>query len=259
MQAAKLFDLSGQIALVTGAAGGLGLAIAEVLAANGAFVHMTDIDGAALERAAKRLAQDGFKIGMQTLDAADRKGIETCVAALAKQHGRLDIAVANAGMSAGQEGRVLDTAWGSWDKVLDLNLTGVFALLRAAAAEMKLRKSGRIVVNASIAGLRGERLVGYAYAATKAAVCNLVRQAAIELSPFGICVNAIAPGPFRTNIAGGRLHRDPDFARQFEEEMPMARIAEPSEIKGLALLLASPAASYITGTVVPIDGGALAW
>ncbi len=259
MKAAELFDLRGQVALVTGAAAGLGLAIAEVLAANGAHVLLTDIDTAGLEAARQSLASAGGAVESAPLDAADREAVETCIADLARRHGRLDIVVANAGISAGQEGRTLDGAWNTWQQVIDLNLTGVFAAIRAAAAAMKPRRSGRIVVNASIAGLRGEVMVGYAYAATKAAVCNLVRQATIELGPYGISVNAIAPGPFRTNIAGGRLQRDPEFARQFEAEMPMHRIAEPAEIKGLALLLASPAASYITGAVIPIDGGALAW
>lgn len=102
-------------------------------------------------------------------------------------------------------------------------------------------------------------MVGYAYAATKAAVANLVRQAAIELGPFNVLVNAIAPGPFRTNIAGGRMHSDREVERVFAKSCPLGRVAEPDEIKGLALLLASPAASYMTGAVIPIDGGTLAW
>jgi NAD(P)-dependent dehydrogenase (short-subunit alcohol dehydrogenase family) len=122
---------------------------------------------------------------------------------------------------------------------------------------MKDARYGRIVVTASIAGLRAETLVGYAYSATKAAVINFVRHAAIELAPFSVTVNAIAPGPFVTNIAGGRM-RDPAVRERFARTLPMQRVAEPDEIKGLALLLASPASSFITGTTIPIDGGATA-
>ncbi|HUE18989.1 MAG TPA: SDR family oxidoreductase [Stellaceae bacterium] len=259
MKAAQLFDITGQVALVTGAAAGLGLAMAEVLAENGAHVVLTDIDAAGLKAATERLSKAGCTVESALLDAGDRAAVENCIGATVKKHGRFDIAIANAGMSAGQGAGQMANAWGTWDQVLALNLTGVFATMRAAAAAMLPRKRGRIIVNASVSGLRGEHLVGYAYAATKAAACNLVRQAAIELSPHNISVNAIAPGPFRTNIAGGRLHRDHEFVKAFEKEMPMGRIAEPDEIKGLTLLLASPAASYITGTIIPIDGGMLAW
>jgi NAD(P)-dependent dehydrogenase (short-subunit alcohol dehydrogenase family) len=123
---------------------------------------------------------------------------------------------------------------------------------------MKRRRSGSIVATASIAGLRADPLVGYGYVAAKAAVGNIVRQAAVDLAPHNVRVNAIAPGPFLTNIAGGRLHRDPDVVKKFAAHVPLGRIAQPDEIKGLALLLASPAGSFITGTVIPIDGGTTA-
>ena len=127
----------------------------------------------------------------------------------------------------------------------------------AAIAYEKAEATGRIVVTSSIAGLGAEDMVGYAYVATKAAVANLVRQAGRELAPFNISVNAIAPGPFRTNIGGGRID-DPEVEAAFKALVPAGRIAETDEMKGLILLLASPAASYLTGTVIPIDGGATA-
>jgi len=259
MKATRLFDVTGHVALVTGAASGLGLAMAEVMAENGATVVLADMDGPALERAVQRLSAVGGRAEAAVVDVADRDAVERCVADSGRRHGRLDAVFANAGISAGPQARALATSWATWDRVLAVNLTGVFATLRAAAALMKPQGRGRIIVTASVAGLRGEPMVGYAYAATKAAVANLVRQAAIELGPFNVLVNAIAPGPFRTNIAGGRMHTDREAEREFAQSCPLGRIAEPDEIKGLALLLASPAASYMTGSVIPIDGGSLAW
>ncbi len=130
--------------------------------------------------------------------------------------------------------------------------------IRFAATHMKRQRGGSIVATASIAGLRSEPLVGYGYAAAKAAVVNIVRHAAVDLAPYNVRVNAIAPGPFLTNIAGGRLHREPEVAKKFAAPVPLGRMAQPDEIKGLALLLASPAGSFITGTVIPIDGGTTA-
>jgi NAD(P)-dependent dehydrogenase (short-subunit alcohol dehydrogenase family) len=123
---------------------------------------------------------------------------------------------------------------------------------------MKPRKSGSIVVTTSIAGIKAEHLVGYGYLAAKAALNNIVRQAALELARHNVRVNAIAPGPFLTNIGGGRLHREPDVVKKFTDMVPLGRLGNTDEIKGLALLLASPAGSFITGAVIPIDGGATA-
>src|SRR5215510_13378416 len=150
-----------------------------------------------------------------------------------------------------------------WDmtlfqRAIELNLTATFMTIRFAAAQMKRRRTGSIVATASIAGLRADPLVGYGYVAAKAAVANIVRQAAVDLAPHNVRVNAIAPGPFLTNIAGGRMHREPEVAKKFASHVPLGRIAQPDEIKGLALLLASPAGSFITGAVIPIDGGASA-
>jgi NAD(P)-dependent dehydrogenase (short-subunit alcohol dehydrogenase family) len=260
VKAAQLFDVSGQAALVTGAASGLGLAYAEVLADNGAHVALLDIDAARLEAAAQRIIASGGKATPFTVDVGDTAALRAAIDAFAKASGRLDIAFANAGISGGPSfnvpaGEMSHVPNELWERVLKLNLTSVFETIRACAAHMKPAKSGRIVVTASIAGLQADRMVGYAYAATKAAVINLVRQAALELAPHNIMVNAIAPGPFLTNIAGGRLHRDPEVVKQFAASVPLGRIAATDEIKGLALYLASPASSFHTGTVIPIDGG----
>ena len=262
MKADRLFDVTGHGALVTGAASGLGLAMAEVMAANGARVTMLDVDAAGLDQAVSRLRAAGGAVDVAVVDVRDQAALRGAVDACAARWGRLDAVFANAGISAGPGFATglssLETvSLDAWDNVVAINLTSILVTIQAAAAHMKPRRSGRIVVTASIAGLRAEPLVGYAYAATKAGVINLVRQAAVELAPSGVTVNAIAPGPFLTNIAGGRL-RDPAVVRQFADMVPLGRIASTEEIKGLALLLGSPASSFITGTVIPIDGGTTA-
>jgi NAD(P)-dependent dehydrogenase (short-subunit alcohol dehydrogenase family) len=260
MKAESLFDVRGHIALVTGAASGLGLAMAEVMAENGARVTLADIDARSLEREVARLKAAGCAVEPSVVDVSDLRALRAAVEAVVTRHGRLDAAFANAGISAGPgyrtaEGAMNAVSLAKWNEVLQVNLTSVFETIRAASVPMMQQKSGRIIVTASVAGLRAERMVGYAYAATKAAIINIVRVAAMELAPFNVMVNAIAPGPFLTNIAGGRLHREPDVVRQFEELVPLGRMADPNELKGLALLLGSPASSFITGTVIPIDGG----
>jgi NAD(P)-dependent dehydrogenase (short-subunit alcohol dehydrogenase family) len=263
MRAETLFDVRGHVTVVTGAASGLGLAMAEVMAENGAIVAMLDIDAPALEAQAARLRGAGLAVEPLVADVANTERLRDAIDATAAKHGRLDVAFANVGISAGQsfqhpEGQIDAIDLAKWDEVLRVNLTSVFVTLQAAARHMKARRSGRLIVTSSIGGIRAERMVGYAYAATKAAVNNLVRQAALELAPYNVLVNAIAPGPFLTNIAGGRLHAHPEIVRQFAGLVPLGRIAVPDELKGLALLLASPASSFITGAVIPIDGGATA-
>jgi gluconate 5-dehydrogenase len=247
---------------VTGAAKGLGLAMAEIVAQSGALVVMTDIDLHALEASVKRLQGQRLDVHGEVLDVADADRLAKNIDGVAERFGRLDIVFANAGLSAGSgpltdNGAMAQVDLKRWNELLQINLTSVFVTIRSSAAHMIKQRSGRLIVTASIAGIRGERMCGYAYAATKAAISNLVRQSAIELSPHNVTINAIAPGPFLTDIGQGRLH-DPGVAAGFVSDVPMGRLGQPDEIKGLALLLASPASSYITGTVIPIDGGATA-
>ncbi|WP_197684971.1 SDR family NAD(P)-dependent oxidoreductase [Bradyrhizobium canariense] len=262
MTAVEMFDLTGQAAFVSGAAGGLGFAMAEVLAENGAGVMMTDIDVRKLDKSAELLAKRGLKIDTLELDVANLGAIESTIETAAKKFGRLDIVCANAGLSAGPgpltpTGGMAQVDLKRWDELLRINLTSVFVTIRAASAQMRPRKYGRIIVTSSVAGLRGERLCGYGYVAAKAAISNLVRQSALELASDNVTINAVAPGPFLTNIGGGRL-KEPEVASLFVKEVPMNRIGTPDEIQGLVLLLASKASSFMTGTVIPIDGGASA-
>lgn len=263
MKAGELFDVAGRVAFITGAASGLGLAMAEILAENGARVAMADVDAESLRRETQRLKQAGHAAEPVVLDVADLERLRAAIDETAKRHGRLDAVFANAGISAGpgyqtEVGRIENVSLDAWERVLRVNLTSVFVTMQAAAAHMKAQKNGRIVVTSSIGGMQSEPLVGYAYAATKAAINNLVRQAAMELAPYNVLVNAIAPGPFLTNIAGGRLHREPAVVKMFESMVPLGRLGGVDEIKGLTLFLASQASSFLTGAVIPIDGGATA-
>jgi NAD(P)-dependent dehydrogenase (short-subunit alcohol dehydrogenase family) len=143
-----------------------------------------------------------------------------------------------------------------WDKVIETNLNSGFTTVKAAAKHMKARKSGRIIVTTSVAGLLIESGIGSAYMAAKAGAAHFMRALALEMAKYNVTVNAIAPGPFITNIGGGHAHR-PEVQKAFGSTVPLGRMANTEEIKGLALLLASPASGYITGAEIPIDGGCL--
>ncbi len=256
---AELFDVTGARTVVTGAASGLGQAMAEVMAEAGARVTMADLDAERLEEVAGELRERGGDVRTVRLDVTDAERVQAVFDEVVAEQGGVDVAFANAGISL--EPGVLDSDGGiealerdTWDAVLDVNLNGVLFTMQAAAAQMKRQGSGRIVVTASTAGVGTDPLVGYSYSATKAAAIIMVRQAALELAPHGVHVNAIAPGPFRTRIGGDVAPIPPEA---WNDIVALGRMAEPDELKGVALLLASPASSFMTGAVVPVDGGQL--
>jgi NAD(P)-dependent dehydrogenase (short-subunit alcohol dehydrogenase family) len=256
---ADLFDVSGARVVVTGAASGLGRAMAEAMADSGARVTLADLDAERVAEVARELEERGGETRAAVLDVADPGQVEHLFNEVVEEQGGVDVAFANAGISL--EPGVLDPAGGleafdreAWDRVLGVNLDGVVFTIRAAAGHMKRQGSGRIVVTASTAGFGTDPMVGYSYSATKAAVIIIVRQAALELAKHGVHVNAIAPGPFRTNIGGDVAPIPPEA---WEEIVALGRMADPEELKGVALLLASPASSFMTGAVVPVDGGQL--
>lgn len=258
----SLFDLSAQATLVTGAASGLGFAMSEAMAEAGASVCLADIDGNGLEEALSRLRRISNRVEALELDVRDIAAVREKITGYAAAQGRLDVVFANAGITGGApisqpEGFIENIDPDVWRNVIDVNLTGIFATMQAAAAVMKPQRRGRIIATASIAGIHTSQISGYPYSITKAGVIHMVHLAAAELAQHNIRVNGIAPGPFMTNIAGGRMKREPERVEMMAQTTAVKRVADPSELKGLALLLASDASSFITGQVIPIDGGSL--
>jgi NAD(P)-dependent dehydrogenase (short-subunit alcohol dehydrogenase family) len=269
MKASELFDVAGLATIVTGAASGIGYAYADAMADNGARVVLLDIDRAGLDEAVTKLKAKGGDVRGAVADVTDRGALRTAVDRAAGELGRLDVLFANAGIDAGPgflamngeraaDGAFETMAEEKWDKVIATNLTSVFNSIRAAVPPMKKngRSGGRIIVTTSVAALRPEAIVGLAYMPAKAGAAHLVRQAALELAKFNILVNAIAPGPFITNIAGGHM-RDPQVAKAFGSAVPLGRVASTDEIQGAALFLASRASTFVTGAELVIDGGVM--
>jgi NAD(P)-dependent dehydrogenase (short-subunit alcohol dehydrogenase family) len=268
MKAAQLFDVSGLATIVTGAASGIGLAYAEVMADNGARVTLLDKDSQSLDAATRKLAERGGEVRGQTLDVTDRAAVRASVDTAADYYGRLDVVFANVGIDSppgflgmtgdrNPDGAFENVSDERWDLVMATNLTSIFSTIKASVPHMKKNaKGGRIIVTTSVAAIRSEAIVGMPYMPAKAGAAHLVRQAALELAKYNILVNAIAPGPFVTNIAGGHM-RDPTTVEAFARFSPLGRLASTDEIQGLALYLASPAATYVTGSQIVIDGGVL--
>jgi NAD(P)-dependent dehydrogenase (short-subunit alcohol dehydrogenase family) len=261
----SLFDVRDVRAVVTGAASGLGFAMAEVLADCGARVTLADIDGDLLEQSTQTLADRGGKVRASVVDVSDADRVQALFDEVVAGDGGVDVVFANAGIAtnpgfAVEGGERIDAIDPEkWDTVIGVNLDGVVFTMRSAAAAMRRQGTGgRIVVTSSVAGIRPEPVVCYSYIASKAALLNVVRQAALDLARDGIRVNAICPGPFKgTRIGGGAtLDPEPETEQQWASTVPLGRMATAEELKGLVLLLASPAGSFITGAAHVIDGGA---
>ena len=264
MQLAERFDVRGKVVVVTGGASGIGLAIAEALAENGAAATLFDIDAGRAEVEADRLRSLGHDVQALGVDVADRAAVDAAVDAVAARHGRLDVLFANAGIDPGstvlgpdgqrsEAGALENYEDGRWDRVIDISLNGVFATVRAAVRHMKPRRQGRIILTTSVSSVRAFPL-GIAYSAAKAGAAHFMRNAALELARYNVLVNAIAPGPFVTGIGGG-VTRDPSVQGQMASQIPLGRMGDVEEIKGIALFLASPASSFMTGAEIFVDGG----
>jgi NAD(P)-dependent dehydrogenase (short-subunit alcohol dehydrogenase family) len=250
--ASSLFDLSGRVALVTGATGGLGQSICEALRAHGAKVLVSDRDAQACARLADALAGDDGGASALPADLADIAGLGSCAARALAWQGQVDILVCNAGIQgpAGPLAAVVDA---DWQQVMDINLRSAVELTRHLLPAMAARGGGSVVLMASIAGLRGNRSIGL-YGLSKAALAQLARNLAVEWGPQGIRVNAISPGLIRTPLAA-QLLDNADFIGRRLALTPLRRVGEPDEIAGAVVMLASPAGGFITGHNLVIDGG----
>ena len=269
MNVSSRFDVTGFGVIVTGGASGLGLAYGEVLAAHGARVTLIDVDAEALGAHTGRLVGEGLDVRGAVADVTDHGALDRAIDEAAEDYGRLDVAFANAGIDPGvgfvgawaggtrprvEEGALEHYTDERWNRVIDVNLTGIFATVRAATRHMRPRRSGRIIVTTSLAATIVEGAIGSAYLAAKAGARHFMHAAALELASYGITVNAIAPGFFVTNIGGGHAH-NPDVQAAIAKDIPMHRVGRPDDIKALALFLAAPASEYITGQEFIIDGG----
>ena len=272
MKTLDKFDLSGRSALVTGAASGIGLAYAEAMAEAGASVTLADIDSEGAEREAQRLRSEGYTARAAKLDVSDAAMTAQVFDDHATAYGGLDIAFANAGIDTGAgfwnpaghrnpDGQVDTYDPARWDKSIAVNLSGMFYTVSNAVRIMKQpgrangRSGGAVVCTASNAGLVTEPIVGLPYMPAKAGILHMVRALGLELAEFRIRINAIAPGPFVTNIGDGWVKKDPVAKAAWDAIVPLGRMAETDQIKPLALLLASDASDYMTGAHVVIDGG----
>jgi NAD(P)-dependent dehydrogenase (short-subunit alcohol dehydrogenase family) len=249
----KLFDLTGQTALVTGGSRGLGLQIAEALGEAGAKIMLTSRKASDLEEAAAHLQAKGIDARWIAADASQPADIQRVVDETMERLGRIDILINNAGAAWGAP--MAEHSLEAWDKVMNLNVRSLFLFAQAVGkASMLPNKRGRIVNIASIAGLAGSLEMQFiAYGTSKGAVVNFTRTLAGEWGPHGITVNALAPGFFPSKMTAGTLAAV--GVEKLAAAAPLRRLGDDDDLKGAALLFASAAGKHITGQILAVDGG----
>ena len=247
----SVFDLSGKIALITGAYRGLGFAIAQGLARAGASVVLNGRRIEAVEAAARSLAAQALKASTAIFDVTDRDAVLAGVKAVESEHGRIDVLVNNAGIQ--RRGGLADFTQQDWDDIIATNLTAPFIVSQAVLPGMIARKSGKIVHIASLMSELARPSV-VPYTAAKGGVRQLTRGMAVELAPHNIQVNAIAPGYFATEM-NRALIDNAEFNAWVCKRTPAGRWGQPDELAGIAVFLASNASSYMTGQMMIVDGG----
>jgi gluconate 5-dehydrogenase len=247
----SVFELSGKVALVTGAYRGLGFAIAQGLARAGASVVLNGRRIEAVEPAARALTAQSLKASTAIFDVTDRDAVRAAVTAIESEHGRIDVLVNNAGIQ--RRGALAEFSQQDWDDIIATNLTAPFVVSQAVLPGMIARKSGKIVHIASLMSELARPSV-VPYTAAKGGVRQLTRGMAVELAPHNIQVNAIAPGYFATEM-NRALIDNAEFNAWVCKRTPAGRWGQPDELAGTAVFLASSASNYITGQLIIVDGG----
>ena len=247
----EMFSLNGRTALVTGASRGLGFAMAKGLAQAGAHVFLNGRDAATLAPKVKELRDAGLKADAAPFDVTDEASGIAAIQAIAAAHGGLGILIANAGMNIRKPTLTYTTE--EWHRVLNLNLTSCFILAREAIREMVKAKWGRVIFTGSVLSKLGRPTIP-AYTATKHGVEGLAKSMGAEFGRDGITVNGIGPGFFKTEM-NTELLANKEFTAWVEARTPVGRWAEPDEIAGAAIFLASDAAAYVNGHMLMVDGG----
>ncbi len=250
----QLFDLSGRTALITGGGRGLGKAMARAFAEAGADVMISSRTEEELRSAAAEISEGlDVRVEWMAVDMVEREQVDGIAVETLSRLGRVDILVNNAGSNIPQPiDEVSDEAW---DRIVELNLSSCLRLTRALVPQMKERNWGRVIHISSVLGLGGKEGRS-AYCSTKSALVGLARASALDLGPHNITVNCIAPGPFLTDLPGKIL--TDEQKKTFADKTALGRWGRPDELAGPALMLASEAGSYVTGTTILVDGGALA-
>ncbi len=245
--------LEGKIALITGASRGIGEAIARVFAQSGAKIAIASRKEEGIKAAAERLSADGAEVLPLVCHAGYTEQIQATIDSVIERFGRLDVLVNNAATNP-HFGPLVTAERGAWDKTMDVNLRGYFDATRLAASHWVDRGVPGSVINvASVVALGGAPLQGV-YAMTKAAVLSMTKTLAVELGPSNIRVNAVAPGLVDTRLAAA-IVKNPDMVSRVVERTPLGRYAQPEEIAGAVLYLASDAASFVSGHTLIVDGG----
>jgi NAD(P)-dependent dehydrogenase (short-subunit alcohol dehydrogenase family) len=243
--------LQDKIALITGSAAGIGLATAQVFAAEGAHVYIADVDGEGASRAAKDLIAKGLKASAMAVDVSRGQDVSALMRAIEQQHKRLDVVVNNAGINVRTEFRNMTDA--DWVRLREVNLDGVIRIARDAFPLLKASGRGSLINLASIMGHRGMRTLA-AYGATKGAISALTRGLAVEYAPFGIRVNALAPGFIETALTE-RVLKIEAFSKALLEQTPLRRFGTSEDVARAALFFASDESAFITGAELAVDGG----
>jgi NAD(P)-dependent dehydrogenase (short-subunit alcohol dehydrogenase family) len=253
------FDLEGKVAVVTGAASGLGAQLAHAMADGGARVMCADVDDEGTKRTVEQLCAAGAEADAAHCDVAQEREVEELVAATLARFGRLDVLFNNAGVSESNPARAHEYSTADWHKLIDVDLNGLFYCAKHCLGQMVEQGGGKIINTASIWGMAGaaELFPATGYTAAKGAVVNLTRELGLQYAKDGIQVNAICPGFFATRLADG-IYDDPNFVAAASSFTPMGRIAEAHEIRGAAVFLASSASDFMTGQTIVLDGGVLA-